>query len=364
MPVNFRMPLVSRFFLIPAISVSLAATTGTILPGAAKAASTANWQCVPMLDSPLPVPLSTRSSEEQRTDRRMITLQCAYNANASGMSEVTLCVAAPLGRHPQGLIRRAKHQAADNYVEYLLNAEMGMVPGGRPRPMNMLATGLTPVYTVSLNNAEAGMQQFRQQFFLVTQFQALKQRGISAGDYQDTLEKFVVSIHDGSDCGELLWGPPKDMIGALEMLSVAAKIDPECAVQVRQAVDFGSIATEIAGQTASGAVQLNCFTSQSAASISMGTGNNPGMGNNGMTRRMRLEGPQGAPETSASFVPYVLLKPDGSEWSETGSSIPGSALVIEGKDQTVVPVLARIPAGTPRPAPGDYSDSVIVTLGF
>lgn len=330
---------------------------GLFLPMPAHAVPTESWHCTPELEALLPVALSATAPAGQRTDRRTISLNCSFGVSAPGSSLVTLCLSAPLGANPDGVVREVRSALGNTRVHYALSAEPGNVPGVQPYPFDALTPTLKPLYTVAIQSNVEGTQNFRHQFKLVTEFEPLSRRGLDAGDYADLLNGFVVSIHEGSTCGTLLWGPPNDSLGELANLPVAATLAPQCDFVVNTSLDFGTASISVAGRKADGLITLACLTNLSTVTISMGTGNSPSTGPGPTTRQMqRADG--------ITFIPYLILKPDGTEWSQKGSMILGSALDAPGIEGSTISITGVIPDGTALPPTGSYSDTVIITLGF
>lgn len=353
-----RMRRFARLFV--AVLGASACVTGslTMMPDVAQAAvPTEGWQCTPELEMLLPVALSAGTPTGQRTDRRTISLNCTFRAVAAGNSLVTLCLSAPLGANPDGVVRQARSAIGNTRVHYSLSAEPGNVPNVQPQSFDAITPTLQPLYSVIIQNQAEGTQTFRHQFKLVTEFEPLTRRGLDAGDYGDLLSGFVVSIHEGNNCGPVLWGPPNDSLGELANLPIAARLAPECDFVINTNLDFGTASTSVAGRKAEGKITLVCLTNLPTVTLSMGTGNSPSTGPGPLTRQMqRADG--------KAVIPYQILKPDGTEWSQAGSIIPGSALDVPGIEGSTVSIAGMIPDGTPLPPTGIYSDAVIITLGF
>jgi len=357
MPVNLSQ---TRHFARLLVSVLLAVTLlvgGIVLPAPARAAPTDNWQCTPELEPLLPVALSANTPAGQRTDKRTISLNCTFDATNRGNALVTLCLSAPLGNNPDGVIRQARSVIGNTRVHYALTAEPGNVPNVQPQVLDALSPTLKPLYSAMIQTNGPGQQTFRHQFKLVTEFEALTSRGLDAGDYGDLLSGFVVSVHQGGNCGPVLWGPPNNAIGQLANLPIAANLTPQCDFLINRKLDFGTATVAVAGQKADGLLTLSCLTNLPNVTISMGTGNNPATGGGPVTRQMRRS-------DGTATIPYLILKPDGTEWSQAGSIIPGTPLDVPGIEGMSVPISGLIPQGTPLPPTGNYSDAVIITLGF
>ncbi|WP_219892958.1 spore coat protein U domain-containing protein [Aquisediminimonas profunda] len=357
MPVNLSQ---TRHFTRLLISVLLAVTLlvgGIVLPAPARAAPTDNWQCTPELEALLPVALSANTPAGQRTDKRTISLNCTFDVTNRGNALVTLCLSAPLGNNPDGVTRQARSVVGNTRVHYALTAEPGNVPNVQPQVLDALTPALKPLYSVMIQTNGPGQQTFRHQFKLVTEFEALTRRGLDAGDYGDLLSGFVVSIHQGGNCGPVLWGPPNNAIGELANLPIAARLAPQCDFLINRKLDFGTTSVSVAGQNADGLITLSCLTNLPNVTISMGTGNNPATSGGPVTRQMRRS-------DGAATIPYLILKPDGTEWSQSGSIIPGTPLDVPGIEGMSVPISGLIPQGTPLPPTGNYSDAVIIMLSF
>lgn len=343
-------------FIASVLVTSTLLLAGLSLPAPARAAPTENWQCTPELEALLPVPLSAGTPAGQRTDRRTISLNCTFSAHP-GSTLVTLCLSAPLGTNPDGIVRQVRSATGNTLVHYALTAEPGNVPNIQPQPFDALTPSLKPLYSVMIQTGAEGTQTFRHQFKLVTEFESLTRRGLDPGDYTDLLSGFVVSIHEGGNCGTVLWGPPSDSPGELASLPVAASLTPQCDFVVERMLDFGTASLSVAGHKADGLVTLACLTNLPTVTISMGTGNSPATGPGPIVRQMmRSDG--------KATIPYMILKPDGTEWSQAGSIIPGTPLDVPGIEGMAVPIAGLIPEGTALPPTGSYSDAVVITLGF
>ncbi len=330
---------------------------GIVPPLPAYAATSENWQCTAELEALVPVPLSAETPAGQRTDRRTVSLNCTYQVAGMGNALVTLCLAAPLGLYPDGVMRQVRSVTNGSRVHYSLTAEPGNVPDIQPFPFDALSPTLKPLYTVTIPGGATGTQTFRHQFKLVAEFEALRLRGLDPGDYVDTLNGFVASIHDGDNCGMLLWGAPRDPLGELGNLSVAASLAPRCGFVVNANLAFGVASLSVAGRKTQGWMTLVCLTNLPNVRISMGPGNAPSTGSAPVRRQMqRADG--------KAFIPYLILKPDGTEWSQEGSMVPGTPLDVPGLEGSVLAIGGMIPADAPMPPAGDYGDAVVITLEF
>ncbi len=351
---------ISSVFALPALAMQASALAiSGVLPlqqATAAMVPSDSWQCTPQMESAMPIPLSMGTPASQRTDKRTVSLNCIFNTPRAGSSLVTLCIAAPLGMNPDGVFRRVKSSKGNTLVRYMLGAEIGEVPSARPFNFEAITPSLQPLYSVLIESSAAGMQSFRHQFKIVSEFEPLTQRGLDAGSYGDMLSNFMVSIHEGDNCGTLLWGAPRDPLGELGNLSVLASLEPQCGFSVLANLDFGTLSQGVAGQKASGRLALSCLTNLPSVKISMGPGNQP-------SETMPISRMMKSMDGKAQ-VPYLIFKPDGTEWSQNGSMVPGSPLDIEGVDGLTVPIAGLIPADTPMPPTSDYSDSVVVTLDF
>ncbi|MBK9999591.1 MAG: hypothetical protein IPO97_00465 [Sphingomonadales bacterium] len=101
---------------------------------------------------------------------------------------------------------------------------------------------------------------------------------------------------------------------------------------------------------------LTCLTNLPNITISMGPETT--------CHRWRSDHPADETKRRRATIPYLILKPDGTEWSQTGSIIPGTPLDVPGVDGHVRTDCRPNPQGTKFPLTGSYSDSVIVYLGF
>jgi spore coat protein U-like protein len=344
-------------FVFSALLLSALFVAGIASPLPARAATTGNWQCTPELEALAPVPLSAETPAGQRTDRRTVSLNCTYETNGTGNALVTLCLAAPLGLHPDGVVRQVKSVTGDSRVHYSLTAEPGNVPDIQPFPSDTLSPVLKPLYTVAIPGDAPGVRTFRHQFKLVTEFETLTLRGLDPGDYADMLSGFVASIHDGDNCGMLLWGAPRDPLGELGNLAIAASLAPQCGFLVNTNLAFGVASISVAGHKAQGSMTLVCLTNLPNVRISMGPGNAPSTSSAPVRRQMQRS-------DGKAFIPYLILKPDGTEWSQVGSIIPGTPLDVPGLEGAMIGIGGMIPADAPMPPTGDYSDAVVITLEF
>ena len=345
-----------RFSATAAFAISLL-LGGIVQPLPARAAQTENWQCTPELEAPLPVILSAGTPAGQRTDRRTVALNCTFDAPSPGNALISLCLSAPLGSNPDGVLRQARSVIGNSLVHYALTAEPGNVPNVEPQIFDAITPTLKPLYSVTIQSGGPGRQAFRHQFKLVTEFEGLTRRGLDAGGYSDILSGFVASVHQGATCGPVLWGPSTGALGELANLTITASLAPQCDFVVNKALDFGTATLSVGGSKADGLITLTCLTNLPNITISMGPGNNPVTDGGPVIRQMRRS-------DGAATIPYLILKPDGTEWSQTGSIIPGTPLDLPGVDGMSVPISGLIPQGTKFPLAGDYSDSVIVYLGF
>ena len=356
-PAHARSSANSIRFILFALLCPALLLAGLTRPLPARAATTQDWQCTPDLEALLPVPLSAGTPAGQRTDRRTISLNCTFQATGTGNAIVTLCLSAPLGLNSDGVVRQVKSVTGGTRVHYALTAEPGNVPDIQPFPFDTLSPALKPLYSVVIPGGAPGTQTFRHQFKLVTEFEALTLRGLDPGDYADMLNGFVASIHDGNTCGMLLWGAPRDAPGELASLLVAANLAPQCGFVVNTNLAFGTVSLSVAGQRAQGSLTLACLTNLPSIRISMGPGNSPATSFGPIRRQMqRADG--------KAFIPYLILKPDGEEWSQTGSIVPGTPFDVPGIEGSTISIGGMIPMETPLPPTGGYSDAVVITLEF
>ena len=324
------------------------------LPTPARAASTTNWRCNTRADQPQVRKLSGSDLARPSTDRRVYDLDCTFTATAPGPSPVTLCVSAPEGENAGGPLRRLKRRGGNEMIAYRLTAQTGDVRGAVSFPVGELRQTLQRVYTVQVGGSDVGTEgSFRHQLALVTEFQGTGEEIVAGGDYSDTLTGLVISIHEGGDCGFLLWGPPADSLGAAAKVGTSLEVDSGCLINITQNIDFGSV-TGIRSdlEATPGSIDVRCNDG-----ISYQVGMRDGENATSTTRRMALlGGPTG-------FVPYQLILPDGKQWSSKGSTIPGSSFIVapDGAVHTIS-VRGRILAGTALPSVGDYSDAVIVEI--
>ena len=146
-------------------------------------------------------------------------------------------------------------------------------------------------------------------------------------------------------------------------LQVSATIVSSCTAAQQTAVAFNSITSTVADTLATGTVLVTCDVGTPFA-LGLGLGNNA----SGTQRRMAF----GFPTT---FLPYklyvdnahtteytdILLGVTGSTLNAPASSTPGGVGAAGGQTFSVFGV---IPAGTPKPAPGNYGDSVAINVGY
>lgn len=332
------------------------------LPTSARAAGTTDWRCNIRADGPRTLAPSDLGRPD--ADRRVYDLDCTFTATTPGPSPVTLCVSAPEGENAGGGLRQLKRRGGKEMIAYRLTARTGDVPGAVSFPMTVLGPMLTPVYTLMVGNAPGngdveGSKTFRQQLQLafLTEFQGMGTELVASGEYEDTLTGLVISIHEGTDCGLLLWGPPNDSLGTAANFTSALKAGDTCALIVTSNVNFGTVSTIADFQStriATGGFVLQCVAPVTYT-IGLDNGNN-------FTGRLP------APRNMASGtnrIPYELLKPDRSAWGNVGlSTVQGS--VLSSPSNTPFVVTGRIMAGTVTtlPPPGTYLDTVVIRASF
>ncbi len=344
-----------RRWLCWAAVSGLVITSPMIAPSPARAAGTTDWRCNTRADTAQTLVLNPSDFTKPNQDRRIIDLECRFTPNLPGPSQVTLCIAAPDGENGGGLARRLRRRGGTETIEYRLTGQTGNVPSALPVPIGDLRPTPQPLYTVSVDHWESGIVSFRHQFALVTEFQPIAGRTLPEGEYADTVTGFAASIHEGNDCGFLLWGPPNDSLGTAADVSTTIRIPASCSIAVTDSIDFGIIANPQNEQRDDGAFAVQCSPG-TIYKLELGDGNHA----DGGTRRMTLDGASG---NSSDYLAYQLLKPDGTPWNATGSAISGSVLAGTGLGTPQsVKVTGRIAPGTPLPRPGRYSDTVIVTL--
>lgn len=342
--------------------VALAALAGVLLsvgltpPLPAHAATTDGWACSIRADGPVPLVLKPADLARPTVDRRIYDLDCSFASTMPGPSPVTVCVSAPAGFGGRGLARVLRRNDSVETIDYRLRAETGSVPGALPSPPSDLTASLQPVYSVQVGQPDSGSGTFRHQVILVAETEPLPGRFLGEGEYAETVSGIVISIHEGRDCGPLLWGPPDDSLGPYADYSIAVRIPATCSINVVEPIRFGILDDFSREQIKTGGLGVRCSPG-SAYLVELGEGNNPASGKRRMTRE---EGP-GAP---GSVLGYELFKANGERWSANGSLIEGSALSGTGTGVLdILPVNARIPSGQP-PLPGTYRDAVIATLVY
>lgn len=199
-------------------------------PTPAIAAGTTDWRCNARADTPQAISLNTGDFARPSPDRRLIDLECAFTPTLPGPSQVTLCVAALAGENGGGAARLLRRRGGNETIEYRVTAQTGSVPSALPIPVGELGPTAQPLYTVSVNHGESGTASFRHQFALVTEFQPIASRYLPEGEYADTLSGLSASVHEGNDCGFLLWGPPTDSLGTAADVSTTLRVPASCTI--------------------------------------------------------------------------------------------------------------------------------------
>ena len=339
------------------IMFALLAATMLAIPLPASAQGTTDWRCRAQADSAQTLVLAVSDLGRANADRRLFDLDCTFTATAPGPSPVTLCLAVPEGENGGGAIRRLQRRQGRETIEYRLSARIGDVPNALAIPISDLKPALQPLYTVPVGHADTGTVSFRHQFALVTEFGGVGGRFLPEGEYGDTITGLSVSLHEGTDCGFVLWGPPNDSLGSAAEFSTTVRVPATCALSVTDAVDFGVVADTLKGQRENGGISVQCSPG-AAYTLELGDGNFA----SGGTRRMALEGGAAA---ATDYLAYELLQPDGSAWSGGSSSVTGSALGGTGAGTAqALTVAAQIRPGTEAPRPGRYHDTVVVRLNY
>lgn len=349
--------MIGKLRKIAASSALLAMLAMTILaaPIPASAQRTTDWRCRAQTDSPQTLRLAVSDLGRANADRRLLDLDCTFTATAPGPSPVTVCLAVPAGENGSAGLRRLQRRQGPETIDYRLSARVGDVPNAIAIPIGNLKPVLQPLYTVPIGHGETGSVSFRHQLAFITEFQGVGGRFLPEGEYNDTITGLSVSVHEGADCGFILWGPPNDSLGSAAEFSTAVRVPATCALSVTDAVDFGVVSDAQKGQRENGALSVQCSPGTSYT-LELGDGNFA----SGGTRRMALEG-----AAATDYLAYELLQPGGSAWSGGGSTVAGSALggTGAGTAQTI-PVIAEIPPGTEAPRPGRYHDTVVVRLNY
>jgi spore coat protein U-like protein len=326
-----------------------------LAPTAAAAAGTTDWRCQARADPSQTISLSSGDFARPAPYRQTIDLDCTFTPTLPGPSQVTLCIAAPAGENGGGPIRYLRRRGGQETLEYRLTAQTGSVPSALPSPIADLRLTTQPLYTVSINHGDVGTVSFRHQFSLVAEFQAIVGRFLPEGEYADMLAGLSASVHEGNDCGFLLWGPPADSLGAAGDVSTTVRVPGSCSLAVTDSVDFGVLTNPQSEQRDDGTIAVQCSPG-TAYRIELSDGNSA----SGGTRRMVRDDAKGSP---ADYLAYQLLQPDGSSWGAAGSAIGGNVLTGSGVGTLqAIKVTGRIAPGTPSSRPGRYADSVIVTL--
>ena len=146
-------------------------------------------------------------------------------------------------------------------------------------------------------------------------------------------------------------------------LSVTATVNASCTAAQQTAVAFPAITSTAADIVATGNVLVTCDVGTPYA-----LGLDLGGSAVGSQRRMNAN-------FGTTFLPYklyvdaghtteytdILLGVTGSTLNAPASSTPGSIGVAGG---TAFAVNGLIPAGTAKPAPGNYTDSVAIHVGY
>lgn len=329
---------------------------GLSIPQPAYAATSTDWSCQVRHDGPVPLVLKPADLAQPSTDRRMYDLDCSFTTLMPGPVPVTLCVSAPVSAGGRDLARILRRANGNETINYRLRAAAGSVPGAIPFPPPDLAPTVLPVYTLQLGGQAAGAGTIRHQFALLAELEPLPRRFLAEGEYGENIDGFAVSIHEGSDCGPLLWGPPNDSIGPAANYELSVRLPATCSIDAVEPIQFGVLEDFGRDQLKSGTIGVRCSPGASYL-LELGDGTNPSNG----TRRMTSDAQPGA---SNPVLAYDLLKPDGESWAGRNSAVAGEALggVGTGVRETIA-VTARIPAGPP-PAPGTYRDAVIATLVY
>jgi len=147
-------------------------------------------------------------------------------------------------------------------------------------------------------------------------------------------------------------------------LQVSATINSSCSAAQGTPVAFGAIQSLASAVNTTGTISVTCDTGTPYA-VGLGLGQNP----SGQQRQMSA-----FIGTGFSYLPYQLYVDaayttaftditTGASGSPLGSSVastPGSTGT--GLAQTLT-VYGQIAAGT-KPPPGNYSDSVVITVGY
>ena len=144
-------------------------------------------------------------------------------------------------------------------------------------------------------------------------------------------------------------------------LAVSATVNSSCAAAQTAAVAFPNITSLATAVNATGTVLVTCDAGTPFA-LGLGLGNNA----SGTQRRMAFGFP-------ATFLPYKLYIDNAHTFEYTdivvgtstlnapASSTPGGIGAAGGQTFSVFGVIA---AGTPKPAPGTYGDSVAIDVGY
>lgn len=146
-------------------------------------------------------------------------------------------------------------------------------------------------------------------------------------------------------------------------LAVSATVNSSCTAAQSAAVAFPAITSLAAAVNANGAILVTC---DPGVPFALGLD----LGTSAVATQRRMSGNFGT-----AFLPYklyvdaghtveytdIVLGASGSTLNAPASSTPGGVGSVGG---TSFQVNGQIPAGTPKPAPGSYSDTVAIHVGY
>lgn len=325
-----------------------------LIPATAHAAGeTANWTCRVSADGPQPLSITSSDQAALVTDQRTYDLDCRFRQIAPGPSPVTLCLAIPTGDVGGAFPRFLRRSGGSETIAYKLFARPGQVPGAQPAFADERQQALRPVYTVNIDRPIGGVNSFLHQFVITTEIRKNAGVVLPEGSYVETIDGMVASLHDGSDCGPVLWGPNDGGLGAAAQFRTELNVTGSCSVSVSRPLSFGSVTEVTPALRANGAIDVQCPDGV-AYTVEMSVGLNADSG----SRRMVYPG-----EKDQFYLPYTILKPDGSEWGSDDKSIPGTPFTGTG-DGTIrsIDVVALTPNSIFKLPTGRYEDRVIVIV--
>lgn len=348
MPINHRS--YRNLWMLALSIVGQGSPIGLASP--ARAASPPGWVCGVDSGGSRLLSLSSSDLEAAFVDRNSVDLTCRLPADLTASGQLSLCVSTPGASH--SILRRLKRDAGPEEINYRLTASAAS--GGTGIGQGVIEPGPVPqpVSALSLTGAPAEDAVVRLSMSVAVETGMLRGRFLPEGRYHDPDTVLALSVHEGPGCGPVLWEARLDSDSSP---LPAFQIPASCEIETLAPVQFGTLADMEVETRRSGALGVRCSPG-SAYSIELGPGNQPRSG----SRFMVLES---AASSDANTLPYVLLAPDGREWSGPTSPVTGGAFSGVGTGvTTTIPVTGVIRAGAPRPVPGVYRDQVIATLVY